>query len=461
MSMGYITVWACGDLCAAVSACAQLRLLGCKARVHDPQLTSDRPAPWRHGPQVVVGDGNIPHFDDTGASDLLVMGEAACNVLKRMGSKLTRRPPGLVPRVRTLTCRRHCGMLGPRNTHFPVDAIATSRDVLDVPKRWQVEAVEPDGRASVIVGIKSVLCMFMPRGPSLVSILDKVTRHWGLHRSDPGERALHRAITTASDHVPRGGTVVLGYSGGLTSCVSAHVLRKAIGPRVTACFVWTGLENTLVREGVTPGGVKIVMVDARQRTLDRLAGTTGFAERRRLLMRVFRDACTEAYPGAALSQGATYEALLMGVGGPALGTPGLVQPLEGLFREEVVLIAKEEKLAITAAAGPPSGFADCILGPFSAEALRLCRTTDATLMRQLADANTPTPGVRARHTFTVDVWDSRRPRVCFGYEESHDGMGWRRMRLRDDGLDMVVEALRSETNIPDLAVLYDVSLPLE
>jgi hypothetical protein len=91
----------------------------------------------------------------------------------------------------------------------------------------------------------------------------------------------------------------------------------------------------------------------------------------------------------------------------------------------------------------------------------LCRTTDATLTRQLADANTPTPGVRARHTFTVDVWDPRRPRVCFGYEESHDGLGWRRMRLRDDGLDMVVEALRSETNIPDLAVMYDVSLPLE
>jgi len=64
-----------------------------------------------------------------------------------------------------------------------------------------------------------------------------------------------------------------------------------------------------------------------------------------------------------------------------------------------------------------------------------------------------------RPRFTLDVWEEY-PRVTFGFEESEDGVQWKRMRLRDAGLDMVVEALRHDTRIHNLEVAYDVTKAL-
>jgi hypothetical protein len=460
--MGHITVWACGDLRAAISVCEQLRLLGCKARVHSSIPTARSAAePWRRGPHVLVGDGrDLPYVDVTGCTDVLAFGEAAYHTLERAGGATGRRPPGLIPTVRTLTCRRDQGILGPKNTHYPVEAVTLAREVTHIPKHWGVEAVEARGDPAVLAGARSVLCLFSPRGPSLTGILDKVTRMWGTHRCDPAERALNRAITATEEQVQRGDHVVLGYSGGLTSAVSGYVLKRALRERVTACHVRTGLEYSFIQPGVTKSGLEIDVVDARQRTLDALEGTTDIHERRWRMARVFRDACLERFPNALLSQGATYESLLTGAGRPALQSSGLVQPLENITRGEVELIAKQCRLQVTASVGPPSGYADTVRGPFSAAALQLCRVVDLTLGRQLTEAKTPIPGVRLRHTFVVDVWDRECPRVTFGFEETDNGKAWSRMLLREGGLGVVVDALRTETGIRDLKVAYDVSLPL-
>ena len=406
----------------------------------------------------MVGDGRVDDLDLSGASDTLAFGQAACHLLERAGGKLARRPPGLLPPVRALTCRRERGVFGPRNTHFPVDAVSADVAVLEVPHNWGVEAVESDGQAAIIVAAHTVLCLFEPRGSSLLAILDRVTRLWGTHRTDPAERALNRAISTAIDQVPRGANVVLGYSGGLTSVVSAHVLRRAIGERVMGCFVWTGLEQTPIRAGISKSGVDVVVVDAREQTMRALHGLTDIRDRRVVLARVFSAACADASPGAMLSQGATYDSLLWGTGQPAAaaGSSGLVQPLETLFRAEVELVVKALELPLTLTRTTPSGYADNINGPFCREAVDLCRVVDATLMRQLSDARTPVPGVRVRHTFVVDVWE-REPRVCFGYEDSEDGAGWRRMRLREGAFDVVVAALRAYSGMANLRVWYDVS----
>jgi hypothetical protein len=73
---------------------------------------------------------------------------------------------------------------------------------------------------------------------------------------------------------------------------------------------------------------------------------------------------------------------------------------------------------------------------------------------------TPLPNVCIRLTFVVDVWDHNYPQIIFGFEESDNGKMWRRMRMREGGLDMVVDVLRCETGIRDLKVAYDVTVPL-
>lgn len=460
--MGHITVWSCGDIDTAIAVCTQLRLLGCKARVHVVNTAPGAPpVPWKWGPRVIVGDGHgVPRLDATGASDLLVFGGAAAHVIESMGGKTIARPPGLTPAVRTLTCKKDRGVLGPRHTHFPVDAPGADCDVTELPHHWVVDACESNGSPAVIASLHSVICMFTPRGSSLVAVLDRVTRLWGTHRTDPVERALNRALTTAHDQVPRGVEVVLGYSGGLTSSVSAYVLRKVIGERVIACFVWTGLQPALVSAGINQSGVEIMVADARERTLRALEGTTDVIERRNILSRIFYDACTRTVPGAMLSQGGTYDAMLRGTGKPVGNEPGnLAQPLENLMREEVEEIAKHLKLRVVSSSHTAAGYADVIRGPFTEDGLRLCFVIDRTLHRLLSEATTPAPGMSVKHTFVLDVWD-RTPRVTFGFETSEGGTHWRRMRLRDAGLDMVTEALRLETRIPGMPVAYDVSKSL-
>jgi GMP synthase PP-ATPase subunit len=294
----------------------------------------------------------------------------------------------------------------------------------------------------------------------MTSILDKVTRLWGIHRSDPVERALNRAITAIDEQVPRGNHVVLGYSGGLTSVVSGFILKRVIHERITACYVQTGLEYSLFQTCVTENGLEINVVDARQRILDALEGTVDVPERKRRICRIIRDACLEAYPTALLSQGATYESLLYNTTDPALQSKCLVQPLENLTRGEVELIANQHKLKVMTSSGQPFGYATTIRGPFSVAALQLCRTVDRILGQQIANMKTPIPGVRIRLTFVVDIWDRNYPQIIFGFEESDNGTMWRRMRMREGGLDMVVDVLRCETGIRDLKVAYDVTLPL-
>ena len=129
------------------------------------------------------------------------------------------------------------------------------------------------------------------------------------------------------------------------------------------------------------------------------------------------------------------------------------------MREEVERIAQHLELRIVSSLYTAAGYADLIRGPFTEHALQLCFEIDRILHKLLMEANTPEPGVRVRHTFSLDVWD-RTPRVTFGVEKSKNGSRWTRMRLRDGGLDMVTEALRRDTCIPGMHVAYDVSKAL-
>ena len=86
--------------------------------------------------------------------------------------------------------------------------------------------------------------------------------------------------------------VICGLSGGVDSAVTALLVHKAIGDQLTCVFVDTGLLRTGEREQVEETfrnhmHIPLVVVDARQRFLDRLANVIDPKQKRRIIGKEF------------------------------------------------------------------------------------------------------------------------------------------------------------------------------
>ncbi|MDD3155374.1 MAG: glutamine-hydrolyzing GMP synthase [Victivallaceae bacterium] len=155
-------------------------------------------------------------------------------------------------------------------------------------------------------------------------------------------------------------TVVLGLSGGVDSSVTAALIHKAIGDRLTCVFVNHGLlrknEAEMVQEIFKRNfKMNLCYVDASDRFLDKLAGVSDPEQKRKIIGKEFIDVFAEAAAktGAPfLGQGTIYPDILESI--PMDGNPAgvikshhnvgglpkdlkfqLVEPLERLFKDEV------------------------------------------------------------------------------------------------------------------------------
>ena len=117
-------------------------------------------------------------------------------------------------------------------------------------------------------------------------------------RSAPRVDAHARA--TGSD-----GLVICALSGGVDSAVAAALVHRAVGDRLTCIYVDHGLmrktESELLRATFEQNlGMRLVMVDARERFLARLAGVEDPEQKRRIIgdefIRVFEEEAAEARP---------------------------------------------------------------------------------------------------------------------------------------------------------------------
>ncbi|MGH7505311.1 MAG: glutamine-hydrolyzing GMP synthase, partial [Longimicrobiales bacterium] len=155
--------------------------------------------------------------------------------------------------------------------------------------------------------------------------------------------------------------VICGLSGGVDSSVAAALVHRAIGDQLTCIFVDTGLLRKGERESVERTfrrhlGAHLVVVDAEQRFLEKLAGVEDPEEKRRRIgdafIRVFETtARDEGRDAAFLVQGTLYPDVIesMSVRGPSAvikthhnvgGLPEdmpfeLIEPLRELFKDEV------------------------------------------------------------------------------------------------------------------------------
>ncbi|MEZ2695513.1 glutamine-hydrolyzing GMP synthase, partial [Hafnia alvei] len=161
--------------------------------------------------------------------------------------------------------------------------------------------------------------------------------------------------------------VILGLSGGVDSSVTALLLHRAIGKRLTCVFVDNGLLRLNEGEQVMEMfgdkfGLNIIHVKAEERFLSALSGINDPEAKRKTIGRVFvevfdEEACKQ--PGVKwLAQGTIYPDVIESaasatgkahvikshhnVGGlPKEMKLGLVEPLKELFKDEVRKIGLE------------------------------------------------------------------------------------------------------------------------
>lgn len=204
--------------------------------------------------------------------------------------------------------------------------------------------------------------------------------------------------------------VILGLSGGVDSSVTAMLLHRAIGERLTCVFVDNGLlrlnEASQVMEMFGDRyGLNIIAVPAEDRFLSALAGIDDPETKRKTIGRVFVEVFDEQALSLTdvkwLAQGTIYpdviESAATGkahvikshhnVGGlPKEMKMGLVEPLKELFKDEVRKIGLELGLPydmLYRHPFPGPGLGVRVLGEVKKEYCDLLRRADAIFIEEL------------------------------------------------------------------------------
>ena len=204
--------------------------------------------------------------------------------------------------------------------------------------------------------------------------------------------------------------VVLGLSGGVDSSVVAALIHKAIGDKLICVFVDHGLlrknEKEMVKEIFERNfGMNLVVVDAADRFLDKLAGVTDPEQKRKIIgkefIEVFADAAAQS-KAPFLGQGTIYpdilESIKVAEGKKAVkshhnvgGLPEnlkfkLVEPVERLFKDEVREVGRKlglpsELIDRHPFPGPSLGVRH--VGEIKRETLAILREADAIVTEEL------------------------------------------------------------------------------
>jgi GMP synthase (glutamine-hydrolysing) len=218
-----------------------------------------------------------------------------------------------------------------------------------------------------------------------------------------------------------GARAICGLSGGVDSAVAAALVQRAIGSRLTCVFVDHGLLRKGEAEQVEKDFVAATEVDlhtvaAAGTFLAALAGVVDPEEKRKIIGREFiraferatREIAAEAgahgeavdflvqgtlYPDVVESGGGTGAASIKShhnVGGlPADLGFKLVEPLRGLFKDEVRRIGQELGLPpeiVWRQPFPGPGLGIRIIGEITLERLQILREADAIVREELSRA---------------------------------------------------------------------------
>ena len=208
--------------------------------------------------------------------------------------------------------------------------------------------------------------------------------------------------------------VICGLSGGVDSSVTAVLLHRAIGKRLSCILV----DNGLLRRGEARDvmrifqehfGMDLHLVDASKHFLRHLKGVTDPEEKRKIIGRefisVFEEKARELGSARYLAQGTLYPDVIESVSfkGPSAtikshhnvgGLPEvmqleLIEPLRELFKDESRLVGMELDLPrklVMRQPFPGPGLAVRILDEVTEERLQILRSADVIIMEEIKSA---------------------------------------------------------------------------
>lgn len=208
------------------------------------------------------------------------------------------------------------------------------------------------------------------------------------------------------------GKVLLALSGGVDSSVTAALLSKAVGEKLTCIFVDHGLmrknEGAEVEKAFKDSGMHFIRVDAEERFLNKLAGVTDPERKRKIIgeefIRVFEEEGQKIKAVDFLAQGTIYpDVIESGLGDSAVikshhnvgGLPDfvdfkeIIEPLRMLFKDEVRDLGRELGLAdylVDRQPFPGPGLAIRVMGEITKEKLDILRDADKIFRDELEKA---------------------------------------------------------------------------
>jgi GMP synthase (glutamine-hydrolysing) len=240
-------------------------------------------------------------------------------------------------------------------------------------------------------------------------------------KAEPNWRPLdtiENAIQKIKDTVGEG-RAIIALSGGVDSSVAAAIAAKALEERLMAVHVDQGLmrlnESKEVYEAFKDRGLKLEVVDARQRFLERLKGVKDPEDKRKIIgeefIRVFEEKA-KVFKADYLIQGTIYPDRIESgvtknsdtikthhnVGGlpNLMEFTAVIDPLEDLYKDEVRKMGERLGLPrelIWRQPFPGPGLAVRIVGTITGDKLDVLRRADAIVVEEVE-----------MHSFSEKLW---------------------------------------------------------
>ena len=204
--------------------------------------------------------------------------------------------------------------------------------------------------------------------------------------------------------------VLLGLSGGVDSSVCAALLSRAIPGRLTCIYIDHGFmrknETEEVRAAFAGRALDLRIIDASEQFLKALEGVTDPEEKRKRIgrefVRAFEKAARDCGNPSFLAQGTIYPDVVESgsknksavikshhnVGGlpKDMSFEGVVEPLRGLFKDEVRALGRMlglPKTLVERQPFPGPGLAIRVIGEVTRERLHILREADAIVREEI------------------------------------------------------------------------------